>query len=88
MAPQELVNKAPYLMIIPLNDGTSVHLAPGKKTTVQPYQVAGNTKLKKLQAAGLVAVVEGGAKEKSKAAEEAAEKTAEKEEEKPKTKGK
>ena len=44
-----LTNRSPYLLIVPLNSGTTLHLAPGQSSgTVDDLEVNGNLKVEKL----------------------------------------
>jgi len=44
-----LTNRSPYLLIVPLNSGTTVHLAPGQSSgTVDDLEVNGSLKVEKL----------------------------------------
>jgi hypothetical protein len=53
-----LMNQAKYMLIVPLNDGQSIHLAPGGTSgALDEAQLSGNERLGKLIGNGLVAVV-------------------------------
>jgi hypothetical protein len=45
-----VTNRSRFLVTVPLNDGTSVHLAPGETATLKPFQVTSNVKVRKLYA--------------------------------------
>jgi len=50
-------NRAGYLLIRPLNNGTMIHLAPAETSEpVTDLEVAGNEKIEKLVQAGLIAI--------------------------------
>lgn len=53
-----LTNQAKYLLIVPLNDGQSIYLAPGGTSgALDEAQLSGNERLGKMIGNGLVAVV-------------------------------
>lgn len=48
MASHTVINRTKQLTIVPLNDGTTVHLAPGEQVPVDASLLSGNSKAKKL----------------------------------------
>ena len=60
-----ITNKADYLLILQLNDGQSVYLAPGESSSaIDERQLSGNEKFAKLRSGNLIATSseeEGGA---------------------------
>jgi len=53
-----LVNQTKSLLIVTLNGGTSLHMAPGQTSEAVDYrEIAGNEKIEKLRKIGTLAIV-------------------------------
>ena len=54
-----LVNQTKSLLIVTLNSGTSLHMAPGQISEAVDYmEIAGNEKIEKLRKTGAIAIVD------------------------------
>ena len=57
-----IVNQTKSLLIVTLNSGVTLHLAPGQSSEpVAEMEVSGNEKVEKLRRSGVVSVVNGSA---------------------------
>ena len=57
-------NRAKHLLVLPLNSGGTLHLAPGETSSpVEDFELANNEKIERLSKEGLIAVNESDAAE-------------------------
>jgi hypothetical protein len=56
--PFKVQSRSNSLLIIRLNTGNTIHLAPGQEVPVSEYEITGNEKINKLRRSGAVAVAE------------------------------
>ena len=62
-----IANQAKHLLIIPLNSGKAVHLAPGESShPIEELEINANEKVAKLLKANLVAILKVSAEETPK----------------------
>lgn len=54
-------NRAKHLLVLPLNSGGTLHLAPGETSSpIEDFEIANNEKVERLSEEGLLAVNESG----------------------------
>jgi hypothetical protein len=54
-------NRAEHLLVLPLNSGGTLHLAPGETSSpVEAFELENNAKVERLSKEGLVVVTESG----------------------------
>lgn len=54
-------NQAKHLLVLPLNSGGTLHLAPGETSSpIEDFEIANNVKVERLSAEGLLVVNESG----------------------------
>lgn len=56
--PINMTNRSKQLLVIPLNSGATVHLAPGEETGVDPIEVKNNAAVEKMAQRGWLSVAE------------------------------
>jgi hypothetical protein len=55
-------NRAKHLLVLPLNSGETLHLAPGETSSpVEDFEITNNERVDRLSTEGLIAVNESGA---------------------------
>ena len=54
--PLKITNRAKHLLIIPLNSGQTIHLAPGESSdAIEDYELEKNERVERLEGEGLIA---------------------------------
>ena len=56
--PINLTNRSKQLLVVPLNSGATVHLAPGEEAGVDPIEVKNNGSLEKMVQRGWLSMTE------------------------------
>lgn len=54
-----IINRSKQLLVVPLNSGSTIHLAPGEEASgIDPIEVKNNATVQKLAQKGWVALIE------------------------------
>jgi hypothetical protein len=56
--PFKIQSRSNSLLILQLNTGNTIHLAPGESAPVSDLEISGNEKINKLRRSGIVAIEE------------------------------